>query len=359
MEARALTDAAVRIHIPEGVSNDDVFEALQEVQVELSKALKRPLPTVTRARARKAFLALQKNFRFEMHAIFSGMDDIAQTARHIIAEGVTREQKRRMEGLLQRQHRRYIAQLNASFKRTYTAAFGLGLAAAGAQRGLSPEGEFALERNEAMILRDLRVNENAYAGNFLTDVANNEGTMDYQKRTDLYANALEEAYWQGYLYGDLSADRFVQWRLYHGGWQPGTETENCIDCALLSGDLTGLSDAEREIVEGSGRPIGGRWGNGIYQARELARMGIAPQSGKLACTTKCHCRLVPAKRPDRDPIQAGYKGAFTSLRKKEFTGTERDEEGRRFVTRQAQHRRRKDYARRADRTEHRHRIRIR
>lgn len=134
--------------------------------------------------------------------------------------------------------------------------------------------------------------------------------MDYKPRVGTYANALEELYWEGYMYADLSADRFVRWTLAE------EEVENWVDCAVLSGDTSHLSKADLELVLSSGGQVGGRRGNGVYQARELACIGIAPQSGKLACTTNCHCHLEPAQRPKGKGGETVPR--FVSLRAKVF-----------------------------------------
>lgn len=94
---------------------------------------------------------------------------------------------------------------------------------------------------------------------------------------------------------------------------------------------------------------GGRWGDGTYSAQELARLGVFPQSGALACTTNCHCRLVAAQRPAGSPEGAPADRQFRSLQPKEFTGTRR--EGTLLVvTRAHAHEARKRYARRAMQT---------
>jgi hypothetical protein len=59
--------------------------------------------------------------------------------------------------------------------------------------------------------------------------------------------------------------------------------ESCGDCILLA--------------------RGGRWGNGIYTARELARAGLFPRSGKLQCCTNCECELRAVPRPTGPPVR--------------------------------------------------------
>ena len=90
---------------------------------------------------------------------------------------------------------------------------------------------------------------------------------------------------------------------------------------------------------------GGRWGNGVYSARELAAMAIAPQSGKLTCTTQCHCKLEDVPRPEGKPRGKEAASAFVSLEPKDFTG-----KGERVYDVP----KREGYEKRARRTQHRH-----
>ena len=331
----------VEIIVPDNRAGRAVWQWLQ-------KALAKPLAQTDRASARAAFTRLQAAFRESVILLYDSADDVCSVVHKLNAHtGTPTESQAELTGLKDRHLRRTRALLNRQFKVAYERAFELGLRAGGADRLLSA--------NELEMVRKQRLQENKFSGNFLTDLEHREGRMAYPQRAELYGNALEEIYWQGYLYADLSADRYVRWVMRHsegasGNW--GGDTENCVDCAVLSGVLEGLSDAERQIVEGSGRMIGGRWGNGVYQARELAEMGIAPQSGKLACTTKCHCRLVQAERPAAKPAKG--RVTFRSLRPKHFTGTGKDERGKIVVVREHAHDRRKRYAREAEKLEHKH-----
>lgn len=315
--------SSLRVAVPREWDDIKTHGALQA----LEKALKDPASSLERARARQAFLREQRRLAGIAENVFLNMADV----------GTTRDQ-----AVIKRVHQRSIAILNATFARSYEFAFTCGLVAGGAARLPAP--------NELQMIRQQRLNENAYAANFLTDAASGEGVMDYKRRAKMYAQALEEVYWQGYLYADLSADRFVRWVIRHDPW--GKPDENCVDCALLSGDTDGLSKTKLDLVLSSGRQVGGRWGNGVYQARELARIGIAPQSGKLACTTNCRCRLEPAQRPEGKGGETLPR--FVSLRPKDFTGTARDDQGRVVVTRKTHQSRRKGYAKKAAETEHRH-----
>jgi len=290
----------------------------------LAKALQFPLPNDKRAGARRGFDKLQREFQADARDFFSEPMEAHHTPWAM---------------------RRWYSTCRIAYQR----AFEYGLRAGGADRTEDAQGN-VLQANERAIVERQVQNEGAYAANFLTDVEHGEGSMSYQKRADMYAAALQELFWQGYLYADQSPDRYVQWIMRHGvGF---TDTENCRDCARLSGNLAGLGEKDTEVVQAAGR-IGGRWGTGVYQAQELARMGIAPQSGALACTTHCHCKLVPVKRPTAKPNGKPEK-RFVSLAPKEFTGTGRNEQGKRVVTRAAEQGRRIRLAVKAVRTEHRH-----
>lgn len=349
-----MSEAPLRVMVPDNWDKPKTIGALQALIDELDgeteplhKALANPLPQEERARARNRFLRMQQMFRQSVAILYGEADDVCKTVHTIEqAAGIPAEAKTDLGAMKQRTLRRTRALINRQFATAYERAFELGLRAGGAGRSLAD--------NELTIIRKQRLQENKFSGNFLTDMEHREGKMDYSRRADLYGNALEEMYWQGYLYADLSADRYVKWEMRHsvdagGNWGGG---ENCVDCAVLSGDLEGLSDAERQTVEHSGRIIGGRWGIGVYQARELANMDIAPQSGKLACTTNCRCKLVQADRPATLPVKGPV--TFASLKPKHFTGTSRDEKGKIVVEREHAQDRRKRYARDAKKLEHRH-----
>lgn len=343
----------VDIHIPPGMSDEEALLAVLDAVGDnglVQKALRNPTSIAERGRARLAFQRLQGRFTSGVKLVYEQMDDVAQTVNTILdIKGVPREARQIAEPLVLRTHRRSIALLNHQFAAAYEQAFALGLAAGAAARGLTD--------NELAMVRKQRLNENAYAGNFLTDIAHGEGTMAYEQRATMYGNALEEQYWLGYLYADLSADRYVKWATLYG--ESGEPVEHCPDCSWLSGDIAqlrvdGVLD-KLNINETMARVMGagGRWGTGVYSAQELAELAIAPQSGKLTCTTHCKCSLRPAKRPRGRP-RKGMPTPFRSIIPKEFTGTERDEDGRVVVTREGKTKRRKAYVRRAKRNDHTH-----
>ncbi len=344
---------AVRIHIPPGVSDEEAVMAVLDAIGDnglVQKALKNPTSIAERGRARMAFQRLQGRFTNGVKLVYEQVDDVSQTVTAILdIQGVPREARQVAEPLMLRTHKRSIAMLNHQFAQAYEAAFNLGLIAGGAARGLTD--------NELEMVQKQRLNENAYAGNFLTDIVGREGTMRYEQRAQMYGNALEEQYWLGYLYADLSADRYVKWALRYD--DAGEVVENCPDCSWLAGAVAELQVAgvleKLEITDVVAREMGagGRWGNGVYSAQELAELAIAPQSGKLTCTTHCKCSLVPAKRPRRKP-RKGIPKPFTSIIPKDFTGTEKGEKGRVRVTREGKPKRRRAYVRRAKRNDHTH-----
>ena len=349
---------SVRIHVPEGTTDEEVLRALFQSNEELFKALAHPAPPTDRARARMMFKAQQRDFAETVQASFDTVGELSGIPEVMELPHVPKALKDDMIGRCDRIHHLQAGILDKTFKTHYETAFAHGLRAGGATR--------EMVQNEEEMVKRLRLNENAYAQNFLTDIVQAEGTMSYKRRAKLYGQALEEAYWMGYVYADLSADRYIQWKLGRGGRGRGwKEAEHCPDCSWLSGEghwlvedgifeKLGIADE----AEARARGLGGRWGNGVYLARELAAMGIFPQSGKLTCTTNCKCVIVPAKRPEGKPIGKELRRPFRSLVPKEFTGTHRGKRGKVVVERERKLARRVRYAQRAARTEHKHKKRV-
>ncbi len=305
---------------------------------DLSKALKNPLPAIDRARARRQFLALQRDFERWLKAEIADADLLYVRLPELIRQR-TGPISARLRQILDVHHKAVRSRINPAMKAFYARAFELGLQAGGAGRGMLD--------NETRLLERVRRNEYAYLDNFITDMRYREGSMPYAQRAQLYVNALQEVFWMGYVYADLSPDRYVQW-VSHGD-------NPCPDCAYLSGNREALAALGYDpdspaLAERMGFPPGGRWGTGVYSAQELARLGVFPQSGALACTTNCHCKLVAARRPTEKPRSGPAQGPFQSLQPKEFTGTRR-EGGVVVVTRAHAHEARKRYAERARRTQ--------
>jgi len=106
--------------------------------------------------------------------------------------------------------------------------------------------------------------------NALRDVEENLAKMPLARRSQLYGQAAMEAYWLGFVLSDLSADRWIKWRL-------GLTERSCGDCPRIA--------------------KGGRYNNGIYRARELAERGLVPRCRHLACYGGCGCGLEVVARP--------------------------------------------------------------
>ena len=303
---------SLRIVLPDATSESDVAQIVARLIDDLDrallvKALRNPLPADERRRAEAQFGALQRDFTewfvretAQADEVFERLPEIARRAPMVAGE---------MNALADKYHRRFRARTNPAIKQFYARAMEMGLRAGGAGRGLAA--------NEQKLNDRLRANEYAYLDNFLMDVRNREGTMNYKRRALLYANALREAYWQGFIYADLSRDRFLHWEL--------SAAEHCPDCVFLAGDdvrLFAVAELVRSEAEAQVKyPMGGRWGTGVYSAQELAQLGIAPQSGALRCTTNCKCRLVEAERPGGTPASTMPAAArFKSLEPKPFHG---------------------------------------
>lgn len=331
---------SIRIIAPEHLSNAQVAEALigaaQKFGGEpLAKALAHPNAPADRKEARRQYERLEQQFAAEVGDVFEAAEIVAEE-RDRLDPG----RKHRPPEQHDRAHQRLVALLNAKFGRSYKAAFELGLVAGGATRAMLPN-------EEAIVKRD-RLNENAFAANFVTDILNDEVRMPVEKRAAMYGRALEEVYNQGIVYADLSADRYLKWVMNHTEHLDPSgnpkSTENCIDCSVIAGDKGGLAANGIDAATAKELGAGGRWGNGVYSARELAKLAVTPQSGKLACTTHCHCRLDAVKRPSREPVGKEIGQEFRSLAPKDFTGD----------SRRKLRPRRDRYRKRAARTEHGH-----
>lgn len=349
-------NAPLRIYAPHDWDQEEVAlglielaDALLDLQTgeeQIQKALKSHLPGYERANARRTFLNIQGAYRDNVQEIIAALDDFAGTVQDAMETHRLNPDDKAFTGLLDRMHLRATAQFQHSFRMTYPAAFELGLRAGGAARGMAP--------NERRIVERAIVNERQYAKNFSTDVAWREGRMQYSKRADLYANALEELYWLGFVYADLSRDRYIRWIMaptpLGKNWG---EHKPCIDCSWISGNFAALKrfwgiDTEQAKKAGAG----GRWGNGTYLAQELARMAVVPQSGKLSCTTKCKCRLKSVAKPRKDPAHRRFM-PWESQIPKTFTGTV-EVDGKIVMDRAHKTDRRWKYAEIADESEHRH-----
>ena len=286
----------VRFHLPPGAEQTEVFEALE-------KALKSPLSPQERAFAE----ADAQEAREELSGLFERMLPQHEETLALLDEAIRRSRgKKRAAYQAQRLKTISRAEWTARtlFNRYYRAQFENGKRLAGNDKRLLP--------NEREMIRRLANNEAQFAIRALLDGQTGEYTIPLDRRGKLYGNALDEAKWLGWLYGDQSNDRFVRW--------VNNPAEHCIDCLWLAGRLDVLEAsiyeavaARQEKTPGAGLTAteamlltkiaeklptqGGRWGIGVYRAQELAKMGVVPQSGELVCTTNCKCHLEEAKRP--------------------------------------------------------------
>lgn len=262
----------------------------------LAKAFGGKLSAGDRALALEDASDVRAEFTGLMQQAFPAYEETRKLYDELIAvTGPTRK----AELVEQRKHlrARTAYNLRVHFNRYYRDAFQAGKRTAGNGR--------PLQANEKQILRELVNNEVEYALNALIDAETGEYSMPLDRRGTLYGQALGEAQWLGFLYADLSQDRFVRWVEDHD------DVENCADCSWLSGSMSQVVGA-LHYGKAAMAGAGGRWGNGVYRVQQLAAMGVVPQSAKLACTTNCHCHLEEVRRPLRRPHGPELK-TWTSL----------------------------------------------
>lgn len=147
--------------------------------------------------------------------------------------------------------------------------------------GREAAGQFKPMSNdeEVQCVRMYRTQQNFFL-NLLKDREMGTAKMDFARRITMYGNALRQAFFAGRVLADLSGDVFYRWTL--------GESEHCSDCHKLAGS--------------------GRWKNGTFSAREMARMGVWPGSGDTMCLTECGCGLERVKRPSGAPSGAALEG---------------------------------------------------
>ncbi len=126
-------------------------------------------------------------------------------------------------------------------------------------------------RNELVTLNKIRVDEFGYLEGFLDDIEAGAGVMDYERRMNLYGNAVREAYWAAWVMADMSPDRRIDWVLH-------PTADHCASCV--------------KMTEG-----------GPYSPQRFMETGLFPQSGALDCTTNCKCHL-HERRPGKKPIRS-------------------------------------------------------
>ena len=300
-------ETVVRLVLPDDISEAELFEVLQ-------KALKAPLSNEERADAEADATEARAEFTGLFECLLPQHEETLA-----LLDAAIKQHRGKPKAALIAQRQKTIARaewtVRTLFNRYYQTQFAAGRRLAGNDKRLSS--------NEREMIRRLANNEAQFAINALLDAQTGDYTMNLEQRGTLYGNALDEAKWLGFLYGDLSNDRFVAWRY--------DEAENCIDCLWLAGRLdileariyeqvaarqaknpdAGLTPTESLLLAKIAEKLptqGGRWGVGVYRAQELAHMGVVPQSGELACTTNCKCHLEDAARPAGKTKQPEAKG---------------------------------------------------
>lgn len=295
-----------RLHLPDGMTRHGAL-------MSLIKALKAPLNDDDRRDAELDAEELRNEFTGLMQRELVGYEEAYHALRDLHRN--TKPLKDRTKWIWRTHFNRYYRDQFVNGKR---------------MAGHSGK----LQQNEKEIIRRLANNEAEYAFNAMIDAETGEYTMPLNQRGTLYGNAVDEMLWLGFLYGDLSQGRLVKWVL--------STAEHCIDCLWLAGRLDILENEIRDKIAARGdkgkpaepTPVeqelldiidanrdtqGGRWGNGVYRAQELARMAIVPQSGRLVCTTNCKCMLEDAERPVKKPKQKEARERWESLLPKKPT----------------------------------------
>lgn len=122
--------------------------------------------------------------------------------------------------------------------------------------------------------------EAAFLKKFADDMDAGKGRMAYHERLALYAQAAWEAYWNGWVYGDLRPGRGIRWRF-------GPTEEHCEDCAGF--EKRGYMPVHEFL-------------------KQVVKKGKLPRSGRLACVgIKCRCWL-QEKYADQESKQVDYGG---------------------------------------------------
>lgn len=134
------------------------------------------------------------------------------------------------------------ARLKATIRNAYTEAFLLGKRTVGNLTSVTPE--------EAKALRKVRREEYIWLRGFMNDMKAGAGVMDYGRRMAAYANAVRQAYWTGWVYGDKSPGRMVRWAY-------GPTEEHCESCSgMVAKGPMSIADflpyVERDLVPQSG-----------------------------------------------------------------------------------------------------------
>jgi hypothetical protein len=120
-----------------------------------------------------------------------------------------------------------------------------------------------LSARERVLIDRIVRDEGDFWQGFMEDIAAGRGRMDYDERFAAYVNAAREAYWLGWVVGDMRPGRRIRWVL--------GETDHCRSCL--------------------GMAQGGPYSPEAFLSAGVAR-GYLPQSGSLECKgIRCQCRL--------------------------------------------------------------------
>jgi len=235
--------------------------------------------------------------RDELRAIavglFTGYDRVHRFGQAAVASARTNREKAAVRGEIADARVKTEYALKAAIRRSYKGMFQNGKVLGYNVRGP--------DKAERKFLERLRREEFVFVKRFLDDIEQGRCKMPVEDRAALYGNAANEAMWFGFVYADQSPDRYLRWVL--------SDEEACPDCLYLAGQgmAQGFDNPNAELQ------LGGRWGNGVYSAQELALLAVVPQSGKLRCTTRCRCHLEETGKPRRAPVGKVQRKPFKSL----------------------------------------------
>jgi hypothetical protein len=145
------------------------------------------------------------------------------------------------------------ARIKKTIRNSYARAFILGKRSAGDFTSATADQQKELKK--------LRYDEFTYLKKFLGAMKDGSGEMPYEKRMEMYAQAVREAYWLGWVLG-LPKDETISWLV--------GPTEHCADCLSFNrhGPYT-VEDFKKEVLP------------------------KLPNSGLLSCLGfHCQCSLV-------------------------------------------------------------------
>ena len=159
---------------------------------------------------------------------------------------------RRSETIQNRGYAEYL--IKKHIRLAYRNAFLEGKAASGG----APK--WLLSDTEERWLRKLRYDEFKYLKGFLDDIDIGQGTMPYERRMRMYADAIHGPFWAGWVLGNQDRRRQIIWVL--------GESEHCETC----------------------QPLGGRVWTASAFMKWVMKTGILPRQG-TKCLSACRCHL--------------------------------------------------------------------